>query len=173
MRKILKLIYLGILLLFLFFLAEIHNKKEQIMETAEQEVFVSATDNFAAQEVTDYNTYIPVYENGVENNLYDLISKEQIIYVKRDVCEDCKMYHNTIINRLNELGYPYLVIEASKEAELYENGYAIPSPVIRAIGISKVPTLVFIKDNQWVEKIEDEFTITGTEIDAMCRKVFQ
>lgn len=166
---LIKVGYVAVILTFLLFLGSVFNKPKQIAEP-EAEVFVSATDEVEKQ-TSNYSEYIPVYNNGVEYNLYDMMSSQQIIYFKRDDCEDCKKYHSMIIQRLTDLDYPYLTIETSKDAAEYP-GLAISSSIVKSIGISQVPTLAFIRDKEWVTKIENDFTMAGTEIALTCQQVY-
>lgn len=168
---LLQAMYATIFALALIILAEFLSQPRVDLATEDPEVFVSASDAQEA-EMVDYTKYIPIYDNGVESNLYDRLYEKHIIYFKRDDCKDCQKYHDIIMDKLYMLNYPYTILEVSKEAESYE-GLAIPSAVVKAIGVSEVPTLAFIKNGRWLKKIENEFTISGTEITIHCQEAFQ
>lgn len=175
-RTLIKIGNLFLLMVALFFLARVHNSGLLIKETiSNSEIFVSASDATAPEkeETYNYREYLPVYENGTEYNLYDLMEDYQILYFKRAECQDCKTYNSVILSRLRELDYPYLTIEVSKEPENYESGLAVQSAIIKSIGLSEVPTLAFIRNGEWITKIENEFTMAGTEIPLTCQQVFQ
>lgn len=121
---------------------------------------------------TDYRTYIPLYQNQQESNLYDRISKNQVLYLRRKDCPDCQKQESTIIRQLAACGYPYLILDVSKEPEQEPSGLVVPSSVVKAIGIEQVPAVAFIKDGKWITRIENQFSKSGDEIQMTCWRVF-
>lgn len=142
---------------------------------SQEEAFVSADvqEELETTQTDNYREYLPVFQNGEEVNLYDLIDAEQILYLKRDGCEDCEKYDEMINKTLYEMGYSYLVLEVSKDPQSYSDGSAVSSAVIKSIGISQVPALAWIKDNHWLTKMENEdFAMGEPEIVSVTNQVF-
>ena len=120
----------------------------------------------------DYLRYIPIWENGEESNLYDLLQPEEILYFRRYDCSDCERYESSILRLLESLNYPYQVIEVNKAPDSWEIGPAIASSVVKSIGIKEIPTVAFIKNGVFITKIENAFSENGDEIRVTTEKVF-
>lgn len=173
-----KLLFCVLFLMILWGVALLFQQSRSVYTKStrvQEEAFVSVTTregSEATQEV-DYREYLPVFQNGEEINIYDLIDDEQILYLKRDGCEDCEKYDELISKTLYEMGDSYLVLEVSKDPQSYSDGYAVSSAVVKSIGISQVPALAWIKDGRWMKKMEnDDFAMGGTEIVSVTNQVF-
>lgn len=121
----------------------------------------------------DYRTYLPVYDNTMEHNLYDDLEEKCLIYFRREGCEDCEKYETSILRQMEESGYPYHILEVSKTPEEWQSGLAIKSSVVKSIGISEVPTVAFVSEGIFQTRIENHFTEDGDEIIKTCTRVFE
>lgn len=121
----------------------------------------------------NYREYIPIWQNGAESNLYDMLSNKEIIYIRRYNCPDCEKYEESIIRQIQNTGIPYMVLECSKQAEEWTEGYAIPSAVVKSIGIEEIPAVVFVMNGTFLTRIENQFSQEGNEIEMVAESAFQ
>lgn len=121
----------------------------------------------------NYREYIPIWENGKESNLYDMINDKEIIYIRRFDCPDCEEYEESILHQIKATGVPYMVLECSKNAQEWTDGPAIPSSVVKSIGIEEIPTVVFIMNGTFLTRIENQFSKDGNEIEMVAESAFQ
>ena len=148
-----------------------HNINETVDVDSVQEP--KAQENEEIQPAHNYREYIPIWENGKESNLYDIISDKEIIYIRRFDCPDCKEYEESILHQIKATGVPYMVLECSKNAQEWTDGPAIPSSVVKSIGIEEIPTVVFIMNGTFLTRIENQFSKDGNEIEMVAESAFQ
>lgn len=119
-----------------------------------------------------YLTYIPVYHNGEEKNLYELATEDAFIfYLKKSNCSDCQKYEGTILEKLANSDIPYVVLETSKTPKKV-SGYSIESKVAVDIGIKSVPALIFMKEGKAVEKFDGEVG-DGSVIEKLLTETYK
>ena len=121
----------------------------------------------------NYREYIPIWENGKESNLYDIIDDREIIYIHRFDCSDCSEYEGSILRQIEATGIPYMVLECSKDAQNWTDGPAISSSIVKSIGIREVPTVLFIMNGKFLTRIENQFSQDGNEIEMVAKAAFQ
>ena len=98
---------------------------------------------------------------------------EKIIYIRRFDCPDCEEYEESILRQIKATGVPYMVLECSKNAQEWTDGPAIPSSVVKSIGIEAIPTVVFIMNGTFLTRIENKFSKDGNEIEMVAESAFQ
>jgi len=109
-------------------------------------------------------TTIPVYDHGEAKTLGDYMTGSYLIYFRREDCPDCKMYEESIKSQLTELGMRYITIEVLREPENFD-GLSIASADAKKLGITQIPSIVYIKNNKYNAVIEHpNFTLEGGEI---------
>lgn len=125
------------------------------------------------EESHNYREYIPIWENGVQSNLYDMLESKEIIYVRRYDCPDCAEYEESILRQIKETGLPYMILECSKTAPEWGDGPAIPSSVVKSIGIKEVPAVLFVMNGSFITRIENQFTQDGNEVQMTAESAFR
>lgn len=132
---------------------------EQVEKSAVESETVHNTDAVYPEEEpkTDYGEYIPIYINKEETNLYEAAFLDSIIYMKKNDCDDCAREEDYILDTIKESGINYLEIEVTKDP-LRSDRPAIASKVAKGLGLTKVPSVCFLKDGVFVGMLDNGFS---------------
>lgn len=154
-----------------------NEQKDKISDTGASESETSsetsdgASQNISVDGENGYLTYIPVYHDGTEQNLYDLATEDDFIfYLQRPDCKDCQKYGSTVLEKLADSEIPYVVLETSKTPKEV-SGFAIESKVAVDIGIKAVPSLILMKDGKAAAKFDEEVG-DGSAIEKLIQDTY-
>lgn len=127
----------------------------------------------SVEEAPNYREYLPVWKNGEEFDLYDLMESKHILYFRREGCEDCERHEEAILNQLNNTGIPYFILDVVKEpGDNVEEHYQIESKIVKSIGIAEVPTVAYIEDGFFSTRIENRFSETCEEVRMVADRLY-
>lgn len=125
------------------------------------------------EERPNYREYLPVWENDEERNLYDEMESRQILYFRREGCEDCERYESAILEQIEQTGVPYFILDVVKEPDDQVLGdYQIESKVVKSIGIKEVPTVAYVEDGYFLTRIENRFSETCEEVGMVAERLY-
>ena len=150
---------------------------QTVSETYIEETSGETTPEIVKEEIkdvgtTDYHIYIPVYVNGVIENLYDLLETDCILYFTKKSCDDCAEFKDGILTHLEKNSLPYHMITVSEHAEDV-GSYSIDSKVAKGLGLNKVPVLCFMKDGAFLPNTLEDFENDGELIDIYIKSLYE
>lgn len=120
----------------------------------------------------DYTVYIPVFKDGEETDLYEIIGgRDCLIYVTKEGCDDCARDGGMIEKKMADSGMYSFLLHADKNPSK-GTGLRIDTKVVKGMGLNAVPALCFVRDGRFISRIEDAFSSEGAEIDEMFEMVY-
>ena len=151
---------------------EVVSETETLAGTQRISHSLAAAETESPSYAADYTVYIPVFKDGEETDLYEIIGgRDCLIYVTREGCDDCARDGGMIEEKMVQSGMYSLLLHADKSPEKGA-GLRIDTKVVKGMGLNAVPALCFVRGGRFISRIEDAFTPEGTEIDEMFEMVY-